>query len=164
MGLGVDGFGWRDVVDVRSDMERVEHLALGHQGRRLELSERTTRGDRHRQASRRRVVRRLDEREAVRLAEGIPEPAELAARLLKDLADRLLPILGALHESRPDLGLVAKGGHVKRHDTLLPEPTYMALQPYSLRSATVGLPSPWDAAFPLLAGTCSPTRHQKPRI
>ena len=52
-GLGVDGLGWRDVVDVRSDMERVEHLALGHHGRRLELAERTTRGDRDRQASRR---------------------------------------------------------------------------------------------------------------
>src|SRR5712691_3905157 len=122
LGLGVDGLGWRDVVDVRTDMERVEHLALGHQRRRLELAERTTRGDRDRQASRRRVVRRLDEREAVGLAEGIPEPAELAARLLKDLADRLLPILGALHESRPNLGLVAKGGHVKRHETSFRNP------------------------------------------
>src|SRR5207247_10891568 len=92
---------------------------------RLELAKRTTGSDRDRQARRRRVVRRLDQREAVRLAEGIPEPAELAARLRKDLADRLLPILGALHESRPDLGLVAKGGDVKRHETLLPEPAYM---------------------------------------
>jgi hypothetical protein len=38
LGLGVDGLGRRDVVDVRSDMERVEHLALGHHGRRLELA------------------------------------------------------------------------------------------------------------------------------
>src|SRR5439155_26505064 len=43
-------------------------------------------------------------------------------------------------------------------------PTYMALQRYSRRSATVDLPSQWSAAFPLLAGTSSPSGHQKPRI
>src|SRR5207247_6812328 len=54
------------------------------------------------------------------LAEGIPEPFQLAACLLEDLADRLLPVLRALDQLRPDLGLVAESGHVERHKRSFP--------------------------------------------
>jgi hypothetical protein len=57
-----------------------------------------------RDAGSRHIVRRLDQREAVALADGVPEALQLAACVLKDAADGLGAFSGSLMSSAQTAG------------------------------------------------------------
>src|SRR6266496_4322346 len=120
--LRVNGRPGRHVRNVPRLLKRLEQLVRRHQDRRLELAERTARADSDRDARARHIVRRLDQGEAVALAERVPEALQLAARVLEDAADGLCAVFRAVDQLGPDLRLVAEGRHVEGHNPSLLRP------------------------------------------